>query len=86
MAGAADEAVSSLELDLALLVEEGDEALDLGHHLGADAVTGQEQKRMRGHGAPQGGCYRVRPIASLAGGGMCKRSQAAVRTAVEGGG
>ena len=49
---AADEAGVGLELDLALLVEEGDDALDLGHHLGADAVTGQEQERVRGHGVP----------------------------------
>ena len=40
---AADEAGGGLELDLALLVEEGDDPLDLGHHLGADAVAGQEE-------------------------------------------
>ena len=46
-------AVSVLNCDLALLVEEGHDPLDLGHHLGADAVTRQEQKRMCGHGRPQ---------------------------------
>ena len=41
--------VSVLNCDLALLVEEGDHALDLRHHLGANAVAGQEQERVCGH-------------------------------------
>ena len=47
--GAADEVGLGLELRLALLVEEGDDALDLGHHLGADAVAGQKEQIVRGH-------------------------------------
>ena len=50
--GTADEAGLGLELHLPLLVEEGDDALHLGHHLGADAVAGQEQERLCGHGRP----------------------------------
>ena len=41
---AADEIALALELQALAVAEPGDDALDLGHHLGADAVTGQEQK------------------------------------------
>ena len=64
--GAADEAGLGLELHLALLVEEGDDALHLGHHLGPDAVAGQEQQGMCGHGRPPSASSLAR-IANLAG-------------------
>ena len=51
--GAADQAGLGLELRLALLVEEGNQPLDLGHHLRADAVAGKQQKRVRGHRSPR---------------------------------
>jgi hypothetical protein len=47
-----DQAAVSLELRLALLVEEGDDPLDLGHDFGADAIARQKQKRVRGHRYP----------------------------------
>ncbi len=40
---AADEIALALELETLAVTEPGDDALDLGHHLGADAVAGQEQ-------------------------------------------
>jgi hypothetical protein len=42
--GTPDKCGVTLEANLSLLVEEGDDALDLGHHLGADAVARQQQK------------------------------------------
>ncbi len=48
---AADEIRFRLEFrPLATLVEEGDHALDLGHRFDADAVAGQEEQLVGGHG------------------------------------
>ena len=41
---AADEVAVDLELRARLGVEPGDDALDLGHHFGADAVAGEEEQ------------------------------------------
>src|SRR5581483_7735505 len=47
--GAADQRRLGLELGPPLAVEEGHDALHLGHHLRSDAVAGKQQKRVRGH-------------------------------------
>jgi hypothetical protein len=48
---AADEVAGGCELRrVALLVEEAQNAFDLGHHFDADAVAGKQQELMRGHG------------------------------------
>ena len=46
---AADQPLFSLEACAALFVEEGDHLLRFGHHLGADAVAGEQENLVRGH-------------------------------------
>ena len=48
--GAADQVLLVVETIRAMLVEPGDNALHLGHHLRADAVAGQEKEAVGGHG------------------------------------
>jgi hypothetical protein len=48
----AAERLLGLELGLGFLGQERDQPVDLGHHLGADAVAGQEEQVVGRHGVP----------------------------------
>ena len=82
--GTADQSHLGLELDLPLLVKEGDDALDLRHDLGADAVARQQKQGFGGHRA--GSVLRVsrggqadKPDVGCAGGLLASRSNAGKR-------
>ncbi len=49
VAGAADEPFLGLERGQPPLIHQGDELLDLGHDLGADAVAGEQQELVGRH-------------------------------------
>ena len=50
VAGAADQPLFGLEPREPVRIHPADELLDLGHHLGADAVAGKKQEFVPGHG------------------------------------
>ena len=46
---AADEVGLGLDARFSPRIDPGDNALDLGHHFGADAVAGKKQEFVNGH-------------------------------------
>ena len=60
---AADQPLLGLERADALLVEEGDEALDLGHDFGADAVAGEQKEIVGRHWYASRGLVKAARIA-----------------------
>ena len=72
---AADEVGVGLELGAAALVEEVDDALDLGDGFDADAVAGQQEQVVRGHamtGLERGGMKSAVVLAACHFGGKGK--------------